>query len=1210
MRLRSVLFALAFAGCLSAQVTSRLTGSVVDQTGSSVPGATVEVYLPGGAKPLLTMPTTSEGLFAFSGVAAGTYDVVVSASGFRKHTDRGVVLTAGSETAMPAIKLEVGAVTDTVEVSDSATIVQTTNAEVSLNLGRVQIKDLPMLNRSPLGLVTALAGVTNGRSGDTVVNGQRTTFTNVTLDGINIQDNFIRTNAVDFSPNLILQDQVGEMTIATSNSNPAFGNGASQVTFVTPSGTNQFHGGLFEQNRNSHFAANSWFSNQSGTNRPFLNLNQLGGRIGGPIKKDKIFIYGNYEAFRQHQQSLQTRAILTADARAGIFTYPVAGGALQKVNILQGLSLDPTIGALLAQTPAASAINTTSAGDSPSLAALRNTGGYNYNTRNNRIRNNATVKGDYVMSPKNNLSVSYLYNTDLLDRPDVANNYVLVPNVSNDDKVKLLSTVWRTVPKPTLTNEVRFGFNLAPALFLTNENFGTGLFAQVANLTTTASAISSSAGGLIFSNPVNTFRAQGRYTDTYNFADNASYTRGKHNIQFGYQMQRTYTAPYNDAGITPTFTLGISSLNTNGLGNQQLPGASSTDIQSANNLLSNLAGYLTSYTQTFNALTRTSGYVSGATSVRHWVMDDHSAYVQDNWKVQRRLTLNLGVRYEYYTPVKEENGVALLPQLGGKNLFDVLRSNATLDFASGSGQPLYNPDRNNFAPNIGLAWDVTGNGKTAVRGGYSINFVNDEFLVALTGNANTNQGLSQAVNVTGSTALVRAGLPVIATPAFKVPRTFQDNYNLSPTTNFGMADPNLRTPYTQQWNIGIEHDFSGFLVDVRYIGNHGTKLLRALDYNQIDINAGGFLADFKRAQSNGFLALAATGVFNPDYNSAIAGSQVLTVFPTLPNGGSLTNSANRTTIQQGAVADLAYTYQSTKVNGPINFFPNPYAANLRLMTNYSNSTYNGLQVNTRSRERRGLTLFANYTYSKVMSDAVSGVDNGNQGRFEPMIDNNNPRLERARAPFDLTHVMKFSYVYRLPMGDGHKLSWKPVNRFVLSGWSISGSFNRQSGENYSVFSGRGTFNRQTNTQTLQGNTVNSSLTMDQLRDALSFRMTGNGPYMVAASALGTDGRAVAPDGSANFNGQVFTMPAAGTIGTLGRRIFDGPWDTTFDFGADKAFRITERNSIKLRMIARNFFNHPTFALGDQTVTSTTFGKITGGGPGGARVFQFALFYEF
>ena len=1172
-----------------AQVSSRLTGAIHDPSGAAVPGATVEVFLPGGARPIASTQTTTDGLFTFVSIPSGTYDVFVTAAGFRKHTERGVILTPATETAMAAVKLEIGSVTDVVEVTGSALTVQTTNSEISANITRRQIQDLPVLNRSPLGFIATQPGANTSRGGVTIINGQRTTFTNVTLDGINIQDNFIRTNAVDFLPNLLLLDQVAEVTLSTSNANPAAGNGASQVTFVTPSGGNQFHGGLFIQNRNSAFAANRWFSNQSSTPKPFLNQNQLGGSISGPIKKDKLFFSAQYEAFRLHQQTTGTRAIMTDTARQGIFRY-IVGGQMREVNVLSlaNDAIDPTMKALMDRQPPASAINNTNSGDSPSLTQLRNTAGYTYNLRNNRIRNNVTGKLDYNLSIKNSFAVTWAYNTDLLDRPDQSNNYTVVPPVSNDNPTKLLSTVWRSNPKPTVTNEVRFGFNLAPGLFLTSEQFPNAIF-----------------GGLIYGNPVNTFRAQGRYTNTYNFADNAAWVKGKHNLTFGYQLQRFYTSPYNDAGITPTYTLGMSAANTRTLSAAQIPGASANDVTAANNLLANLAGHITSYAQTFNVTSRTSGFVNGATNARNWNFDNHSLYLQDNFRVLPRLTLNLGVRYDYYTVVKEREGLVLLPVLGGSAIDTLRNPNSTLDFASGGSRPLYNKDRNNFGPNIGFAWDVFGDGKTAVRGGYSINYVNDEFLASLTGNANTNAGLAQAFSRQGVADRVSA-LPAVPAPTFKVPRTFGDNYLLSRVTNFGIADPTLRSPYVQQWTIGIQRELAGFILDARYIGNHGTKLFRALDYNQINLNAGGYLADFQRAYNNGNLAVRAGLPFDPVYSGP--GSQPLTVLPTLPSQCSPTTAANRNLIQQGVAADYAWTCQST-VNTPFSFFPNPNAASLRMMTNYANSTYNSLQFEVRTREKKGLTFQGSYNYSKVLSDAVSGNDNGNQGRYEPMMDNANPKLERARAPFDLTHVMKFNFVYAFPIGKGHRLSWRPIDKILLEGWQMSGIFAHQSGQPFSVYSGRGTFNRQSNMQGQQGNTVNTNLTMEQLRDVMSFRMTGNGPYMVAASALGSDGRAVAPDGQPAFTGQAFFMPGPGTIGSLGRRVFDGPWDTTFDFGLFKRTRITERQSFEIRMQATNFFNHPAFIIGDQTVTSTTFGKITGVFVN-PRIFQFSMHYSF
>ncbi len=438
---------MASAGILSAQ-TARLSGTVIDQTGAAVPNAVVNVLLPGGAKPILTEKTTADGLFAFTAVASGTYDVEVTAQGFRKHNERGVILTVGQETSLPGIRLEVGSTSETIEVNENKLAVQTSNAELTTSVSREQIKDLPLLNRSPQGFVTTQAGSNLSRGGDTVVNGQRTSFTNVTLDGINIQDNYIRTNAVDFSPNLLLLDQVAEFSLSTQNTNPSAGGGSSQVSFVTPSGTNILHGSLFWSNRNSALASNTWFNNQAGVKIPFLNQNQAGGSVGGPIKKDKLFFYVNYEAFRLRQQSGQQRTILTSDASQGIFTYTTAAGAVQKVNVLNATqtSIDPTIAALLKRIPAPSQANNFNSGDLTG-SLIRNTQGYLFNQRSNRDRNNVTGKADYILSPSNTITATYAWNSDLLDRPDVQTvGYSLAPLVQNDDKVNFLSLGWRSTP--------------------------------------------------------------------------------------------------------------------------------------------------------------------------------------------------------------------------------------------------------------------------------------------------------------------------------------------------------------------------------------------------------------------------------------------------------------------------------------------------------------------------------------------------------------------------------------------------------------------------------------------------------------------------------------------------------------------------------------------------------------------------------------------
>lgn len=1183
---RFALLVLTFLGLTVssfAQVTGRVSGSVIDPTGASIPDAKISLIPAGNATAAYSTTTTSEGYFTITGIRAGTYDITTEVTGFLVRTERGVIVEPGRENSLPPFSMTVGSVTQSVEIVDQNLGVQTANSEVATTITNKQVRLLPQLNRSPLALLTTQAGVTSNGRTYTTVNGQRVSFTNVTLDGINVQDNYIRTNALDFLPNLLLLDQVGEVTVATSNVNPALGNGSAQVAFITPSGSNTYHGSVYWQNRNNAMAANSWFNNQRGIANPFLNQNQLGFSLGGHVIKDKLFFYVNYEAFRLRQQATNQTVIPTADARQGIFTYKDNSGAVRKVNVLQlaGVSPDPTTAAILNSMPAASNINDYTIGDS-TATLLRNSGGYDFLIRANRTRDNMIAKVDYLLSSKHSLSATYAWNRDLLDRTDLAYDFSKVPKVSNDEATPFFSAAWRWSASPTFTNEARGGVNIAPALFLTSEKFPSFLV---------ASSALTGLGGL-FSPTYNPFRAQGRYTDTYNFNDNATWVKGKHTVAFGFQMQLVRITPFNDGDITPTYNLGISGNNSKGLSAAQLPGASASDQTAANNLLAVLAGYITSYQQTFNVTSRTSGFVNGATNKRNLKFDYYAGYGQDTWKILPRLTLSLGLRYDLYKPVDEQNALLLTPRLENNNPINTLLDpNAVLDFAGTAvGRPLYNTRKSNFAPNVGLAWAPFGDNKTSIRAGYSFTYVNDDTIRVAQGNASA-AGLARQVTSSGRTEQL-SNLPVITPPTFKVPLTLSDNYAINSSSIFGVADPNLKIPYVQQWTIGIQRQIKDFIVEVRYVGNHGTHLFRDYDLNQVNIIGSGFLDDFKRAQSNQALAIAAGKGNNPAYDSTIPGSQPLVVFPKLVNGGTLTSATNRTLIQQGQVGTLATNYATARQSGGVPLFINNQALAANYLTNFSNSTYNGLQTDVTRRFKNGLQVQFNYTFSKSLSDAQGD----GQTRVEPFLDINNAKLEKSRAPFDITHAFKANGVYELPFGKGRKfLTHTGVFDRVIGGWSMSGIATWNSGSPFSIVSARGTLNNTTanGINPSSNNTATTLLTGGQLGNIVKFQMTGNGPYIVGLNAINpSDGRGVSPDGSAPFSGQVFFNPAAGTVGTLQRRFFSGPSSFDLDMGLQKRVNITERIFAELRAEAVNVLNHPTFYTGDQSINSTTFGKIS------------------
>lgn len=1187
------------------QATGRLTGSVTDPSGAAVPNAVVDLLLPGGTKPVLSTTTTTEGLFTITGIRTGTYQIAVSAKSFASYLGARVVIDASRETTLPAIKLNLASTTTSVQVTEDLETVQTANAEASTTITTKQISRLPILDRDVVSLISTQPGVAFNGSSETVINGQRSSFSNVTLDGINIQDNFIRTGGLDFQPNMLLMDQVSELTIVSSNGNSTLGGGASQVNLVTPSGTNQLHGKAYWYNRNNYFAANNWFDNVDGNPRPFLNQNQLGASLGGPIKHDKLFFYFNYEAVRLRQQSEVDETILTSTARQGIFSYVNSAGKVMQANILtlMGLKADPVMAQQLALLPGPDKINNFRTGDSLP-GQLLNSAGYAFNQQNNRDRNNITGRLDYALSTRHNFSATYAYNNDHVDRGDVATNFDVVPPVYNDDAAKLLSLGWRWNPIPTMTNELRGGFNLAPAVFAT-----------------TSSYPSYFVDGAYWSNPVNEFLPQGRFTNTYHINDGATWVHGRHTIQFGFQSERIHVNSYDFGGTVPDYLVATGSGHP-GLTSRQLPGISAADLANANVLLASLAGLVDSGSQSYNVTSQTSGFVSGAPFRRQYSLNNYAGYFLDTWKAWPKFTITLGLRYEYFTPTTEDNGLGLLPEVqNGNPITTLLNPGGILNFAGNSANPFYTPSKDNFAPNVGFAWDIFGNGTTALRGGYSVHYVNDEAIASVDNNSNTNSGLAGFSNMVGLKSFANAPTP-INVPAFQVPISYATNFGLDPTSAIGLINPHLKTPYVQEYRISIQQKIKGTIVEASYVGNHGVQEIRAFDFNQVQINSHGFLADFLRAQRNGFLAQGATGTFSPAYNPNVVGSQPLTVFPLLKNSGSISGrNADPTVlayIAEGQVGELATYYQAQGLNGSINFFQNYNAQGTNYLTNFSNSTYNALQINVTHRVDSGLYVQGNYTFSKVLADA----DGNTQQRFDPFLNVFNGSIERARAPFDLTHVFNLNAIYDLPLGKGHRLTAGRFFDRVIGGWSVSSVVSYQSGAPFSILSGLGTFNRSSNGVAVnipggsvgrsRYNTATSVLGGSALGQIVQFQMTGNGPYEVVSSAIdpANDGRAVAPFGSPAFNGQVFFNPVAGTVGALQRRMFTGPNAFNMDASLIKNTRITERQSLEFRVDSFNVLNHPAFATNDQNINAAaTFGQITGT-INDRRVIQFGLNYQF
>ena len=1223
--LTSLVFTLSAFNASAQTSQTTVSGTVKDQNDALVAGATITL-IDSRTKNERTATSNDDGFYIFANVLAGEYRLTADRTGFKKTEVQSVKV----DVSIPAtvnLVLEAGQISETVQTtaSESQSVINTENAELSTVVTEKQINDLPLNGRNPIQLAALQAGVsTNTSVRNSNVNGMRGSYNNITWDGINIQENYLRGNQssglfAQAAPSVV---GVGEFTITTQNASASDGTGAAQIKIVTPRGSSQFHGSLFEFWRNSALNANTFFNNAAGQPKPYLNQHQFGGNIGGPFalprfgeggpvltQKNKLFFYTYYEETREAQQTLLTRTVLTAPARSGSFTYRrLDNQQLQTINVLNltGRTIDPRINRLIGQTPLPNDL----AGD------RINTNGFSFNSPSGSSEKLFGYRINYDLSQKHRFDV--VYSKDSVNVPnDTFNNtgepFPGLPGKGQFPKRSRGAAAWNWAPTQTITNELRAGYYHQRSLFIGDaiEYEGNTRLAFPLGLT----------------NPVQNSLTSGRNGKIHELMDNASWVRGNHLIRFGGNFRNVHLEPFSFAGVIPQYTIGFGTQNPNPLSSTnlaQFPGRiSTTEFNNASNLLAFLSGAVSSASQTFNVTSATSGFVKGAEQRRNLIYDLYAAYISDTWRLgEPNLTLNLGLRYEYVGPVRERDGIGLLP-VGG--LESLTNPNVSIDLAGGGAntRPFYNPDKNNFAPNFSFSWDPFNEGKTVVRGGYSLSFVIDS-IIQMAENAaiDGNQGLTSVSSPNNLSGTVSGGgLRPIDTPAFKVPRTLDDQLTLSQFPTLFTIDPDLKTPYVQQWNVGIEHEIlPNTAVEVRYVGNRGVKLLRGIDINQVRIFENGFLQDFLRAQRNLELSttLNATNSAipaSPAFNPAVPGSQALTIFPRIGRRGLFTTATGNTLdsaivnlISQGQVGELVNTYVASRntyltpgVNGSsINsafFLPANFKAGaVDYIGNGSWSTYNALQAEIRRRLTHGLYFQANYTYSKAYTDFE-----GSDANFSALLDLGlGGVVEKKRQTNDVTHVFKANGVWELPIGPGKRLlNFDGFLGHVFSGWQMNGIFEKRSGRPISFISGRGTLNRNARSGK---NTATTSLSLEDLKSSMGifFDPVTSRPLVIDPRLIGPDGRA---------NPEFFGHPTPGTVGTLHLTPVSGPGFWNFDFSLIKRTRISERTNVEFRAEFFNVFNHTNFFTGEtQTITQTTFGQVTD--TFDPRIIQFAVKFNF
>ncbi|MGB6386703.1 MAG: TonB-dependent receptor [Terriglobales bacterium] len=1193
----------------------QFSGTVLDPTGAAIASAKVTATNPATGESL-SATTNSSGNYAIKEVTPGVYKISVEATGFKTTSDNAVTANAGT-IAHVDFKLLIGKASEVVEVTGEASQVNTEDSKLATTVSSTEIANLPLNGRNVYDLMQQAPGAVNVNGTmmeaghGTVVNGVREDFNGFLINGVSNKD---LSGGVNNTP---IQDTVEEFQQLQLNMSAQYGSSAGSVNnLVTKSGTNQIHGSVWEYLRNNDMDANSYFLNQAGASNPPLHFNQFGGTLGLPIIKDKLFVFGAYQGDRFKTSGVPSPITVESPA----WEQAVEAGAPNSVAALlyknfppsipgtQSSTLDgyvpanylnstpdytgylcntaiapqlvPIIGitsqdvtnaaqpanplgtCALTVTPQASGVNFSRSG-----SAFLNTStavfGAQAQVLGNLINGNEAMgRIDYNPNTNNRMYVAmnWDHNTDSFGGLNCNTNCTRGFTNPNNDFFPNAQASWVHTFSPTILNEFKLGYTQNNTQIKPNVP---GV-PQVTFLDGTTGFGSYSGYPQFFKD------------HEYSYGDMVSISHGNHNFKIGADLRRNLeNSIFNVA--RPNYYFNDSLYFA-----ADSPGGEAAGVNPD----------LCTAVPCTNATLNSTPNPELDSNERHWRNWEVGAYLQDDWKATKRLTLNLGLRWDFYKRHTEEDNLATTFKFGpGSTLAEqVANANAelgtpgcdpatiipgtqTLAGVCGPGgfaaAPNLGPNQfHDFGPRVGFAWDVFGDGKTSLRGGYGISY--EGTLYNPLSNSRWNlpyysfnavgpiEGIPGVIVYGPTASCTSAGCtPSGAAPTFTgagnatnpgqgVGAQAQGNISGWAATNIdaalltGIVPPQgLKDPYVHNFFFGIQREVAPkTVVEANYVGTAGHRLFRSQQLNR-----------------------------------QIGGE--------LPVGSCVTNNFGN------------------NVCGLTGGVPNTNYGVLREWQNANNSNYSGLQLSVKKQMSHGLTANANYTYSHSIDNGSSWHDSatsaaGGAGGDGYSTDTNNPGLDRGNSVYDTRHRLVLNYVYQLP-GQNFR---GPV-RAVLGGWSLNGIWAFQSGPHWSPYTrltGANLTGDCSQAGINAGNCVNTGgeWTLDgqfpgvDRPDSSVQHVTPSRSNWENGWAPGGNFSFFSNTAPASFSGPglpTLSAPCLACVGNLGRNNFVGPGIWTADMTLAKVFTLTERFNLKFEAAAFNIFNRANFILSNGSAFS-------------------------